>query len=604
MKILHYLKLSVSITVLCFALNVGLYAQSSPLERRISVTANHKPLDAVLQMISTSGNFYFAYNSNIINRDSIVSISVNNKQVKEVLSILFPVNYEYTSTANYVILRRAPLTLKVVTDKAITEEKEYIITGFVTDNATGARVKDASIYEKQHLVATLTNENGYFKLRLKSKYNKAALTVSKVNYNDTTVVIAPRYNQEIYITIVPLEKPEDIVTISPNDPPNMPDTLMIDMQNDTSAYRYTYEKKDSSQIDEVDQTAVGRFFATYTQRIQNLNIGNFIATRPYQISLTPGLSTHDKLSAQVINNASLNVLGGYTGGVSGGEVGGLFNMNRQYMQGAQVAGLFNLTGGYVSGVQVAGIYNLVLADVHGVQVAGITNTVNRSLAGVQISGIHNYTNDTLRGMQIAGISNFGGKVTKGVQISGILNYAKKLSGLQIGLINIADTSGGCSIGLINIVVKNGYHKLSLSYNEAIPLNVAFKSGNHNLYSILLGGMNTSSNEKLYSFGYGLGTEWSISNGFSVNPEISCQYLYLGSWDYTNLLNKFTLNFNVHIGKFASVFAGPSFNVYYSDQHEAIKDYKYNIAENYHKFTFGNAKNVTGWIGWNVGINLF
>src|SRR3954462_220283 len=123
MKSLHYLKLFTAIVTLCFVLNTALYAQS-PLERRISVMANHQPLDQVLQMISTNGNFYFAYNSNIINRDSLVTINVINKPVKEVLGILFPTNYEYTSTANYVILRRAPLTLKVVTNKAITEEKE------------------------------------------------------------------------------------------------------------------------------------------------------------------------------------------------------------------------------------------------------------------------------------------------------------------------------------------------------------------------------------------------------------------------------------------------------------------------------------------------
>src|SRR5206468_2185877 len=185
--------------------------------------------------------------------------------------------------------------------------------------------------------------------------NKAALTVSKVDYNDTTVIIAPRYNQEIYITIVPTEKPQDIVTISPYDAAHMPDTLTIDVQNDSAAYRYTYEKTDSTIV---DKTALGLFFATYSQRIQNLNIGNFIATRPFQISITPGLSTHGKLSPQVINNASLNVLGGYTGGVRGAEVGGLFNLNRRYMEGAQIAGLFNLTGSYVNGVQAAGIYNL------------------------------------------------------------------------------------------------------------------------------------------------------------------------------------------------------------------------------------------------------
>ena len=599
MKILHCLKLPAAVVSLCFFLTAASYAQT-PLDRRITVAANHQALDQVLQMISTSGNFYFAYNSNIINRDSIVSINVSNKPVKEVLNILFPANYEFTTTANYVILRRAPITLKVITNKAITQDKEYIITGFVIDDATGARVKDASIYEKQRLAATLTNENGYFKLKLKSKYNKAAITVSKMDYNDTTVIIAPRYNQEIYITIVPVEKPNDIAVISPYAAANMPDKLVVEVQNDTSAYQYTYEKKDSSRV---DKTTLGHFFATYAQRVQNLNLGNFIATRPYQISLTPGLSTHGKLSAHVINNASLNVFGGYTGGVRGGEVGGLFNMNRRYMQGAQVAGLFNLTGSYVNGAQVAGIYNLVLDDVHGVQVAGITNTVNGSLAGVQVSGIHNYIKNSVQGMQIAGISNFGGKETRGVQISGILNYTKKLSGVQIGLINIADTSSGYSIGLINIVMK-GYHKLNFSYNEVMPLNAAFKTGNHKLYSILLGGANWSTNNKLYSFGYGLGSEWSVTNAFSINPEITSQYLYRGSWDYTNLLNKFTLNFNLHFGKFASVFAGPSLNVFYSDQHEAVTGYKYNLADSYHKFSFGNTKNVSGWIGWNAGISFF
>jgi hypothetical protein len=414
------------------------------------------------------------------------------------------------------------------------------------------------------------------------------------------VIIAPRYNQEIYITIVPVEKPQDIVTISPYEASHMPDTLTIDVQNDSAAYRYTYEKTDSVKV---DRTSLGRFFATYTQRIQNLNIGNFIATRPFQISFTPGLSTHGKLSPQVINNASLNVLGGYTGGVNGGEVAGLFNMNRRYMQGGQVAGLFNLTGGYVSGAQVAGIYNLVLDNVSGAQVAGITNTVTGSLAGVQISGINNYTKNTVKGVQIAGITNFGGKETKGVQVSGILNYTKKLYGVQIGLINIADTSNGYSIGLINII-KKGYHKLSLSYNEVMPFNAAFKTGNNKLYSILLGGINTGSNDKLYSFGYGLGAEWKITNGFSINPEITSQYLYQGSWDYTNLLNKFTLNLNLRVNKFVSIFGGPSFNVFYSDQTEPVDGYKYSLAEDYHKFTFGNSEHLSGWIGWNVGVNLF
>ncbi len=51
----------------------------------------------------------------------------------------------------------------------------------------------------------------------------------------------------------------------------MPDKLVVEVENDTAAYQYTYEKKDSSRV---DKTKLGHFFATYTQRIQNLNLGN------------------------------------------------------------------------------------------------------------------------------------------------------------------------------------------------------------------------------------------------------------------------------------------------------------------------------------------
>ena len=137
---------------------------------------------------------------------------------------------------------------------------------------------------------------------------------------------------------------------------------------------------------------------------------------------------------------------------------------------------------------------------------------------------------------------------KGLQVAGVFNYAKKLKGVQFGLINIADTSDGYSIGLINIVLK-GYHKLTISTNEVVEANVAFKTGSRRLYSILLAGMNPRDKEKkLYTFGYGLGTEMGLAKWLSINPELSSQYLYLGSWKYMNLLNKLHLQLNIKFGK--------------------------------------------------------
>jgi hypothetical protein len=135
-------------------------------------------------------------------------------------------------------------------------------------------------------------------------------------------------------------------------------------------------------------------------------------------------------------------------------------------------------------------------------------------------------------------------------------------------------------------------------------NAAFKTGNRKFYSILQGGLNWGqTDEKVYSFGYGLGSEMYLGKTFSINPEISGNYLYLGSWDYWNILSKFNLNLNIRLGKYVSIFGGPSFNVYYTDQHIPIHGYKPPLPPaGFNDFNMGTG--VNGWIGWNVGINLF
>jgi hypothetical protein len=207
-------------------------------------------------------------------------------------------------------------------------------------------------------------------------------------------------------------------------------------------------------------------------------------------------------------------------------------------------------------------------------------------------------------VQIAGIMNFSNKSTDGLQVSGVINYSKRLRGVQIGLINIADTSSGYSIGLINIVLK-GYHKLSISSNDVLAINAAFKTGNSKLYSILLAGLSGGTNSKIYSFGYGLGSEIPLTKqkNFSLNPELTVQHLYLGSWDYTNLLNRFSMNLNFRINKYVSLFAGPSYSVLFADQTSPFNGFQSPlILPGNHLRNIGN--NVSGWLGWNAGINFF
>ena len=584
------------------------------LSKNVSLEVSRQRLGDVLEILSNKGDFYFSYNSKIVKKDSLVSLSARNKTLKEILDLLFNNTYEFKQSGNYVIIRKAPIRMTMVTQKAVVEEKIYLVSGHVFDEQSGVAVNEASVYEKKQLVSALTNESGFFKLKLKSsKTNTVTLFISKEFYEDTTIVIEPRHNQELTITMMPVEKAEDRVTITPQDY-LIPDSVKL---NPDTSLKTPTPTIDSANV---ERTGMGRFLLSAKQKAQSLNLANFFETRPFQVSLVPGLGSHGKMSGQVVNAFSLNVFGGYTAGTNGVEIGGLFNIDKKEVKYFQAAGIFNVVGGQVKGVQLGGINNTVLDSVEGFQAAGINNHVQGKFSGFQIGGIYNHVTDSVKGMQaagignfakkkvsgvqLAGVMNFSNKETEGVQIAGVVNYSKRLRGLQIGLINIADTSEGISIGLINIILK-GYHKLSFSTNEVMNVNAAFKTGNSKLYSILLAGVNAGATDRIYSFGFGLGTEWNLNkkHTLSLNPELTSQYLYLGSWDYTNILNKFHLNLNVKLGKYVSLFAGPSYAVFVSDQQAKIPDYRFPIPPSGYK-THSYSNTVTGWFGWNAGINFF
>lgn len=603
----------ISLVVALFVMANSAAAQG-PLSKLVSIQAQQQRLDHVLEIISHKGEFYFSFNSQIIKKDSLVSISVTEKPVKDILLQLFGPGFDFRESGQYIIIRRAPIQVKLTTRPAERQDKFYWVSGYVHDEMTGMALNNASVYEKKLLAASLTNQEGQFRIRLKSLRNhRAELTVSKEFYEDTTVTIETGKDQELTVTLMPFDAPESLVIVSPDDY-LVAEEDTIPVTEPTPVLRTS--SRDSANV---ENTRLGRFLLSAKQKAQSLNIRKFFTTRPFQVSLVPGVSTQGKLGSQVINNVSLNVLGGYTAGTNGGEAGGLFNINQKDARYFQAAGVFNVVGGEVTGMQSAGVTNLVLRSVTGMQSAGVGNFVKGSVIGFQAAGVYNHVADSIIGFQAAGVGNFvrnNGKGfqaagvanivardMEGVQVAGVFNYAKKLKGLQIGLINIADTSEGYSIGLINIVMK-GYHKLAISSNELMWLNAAFKTGNRKFYSILMGGVNPESGRRLYSFGYGLGSELYLSKKkwLSVNPELSSQYLYRGSWDYSNILNRFNLNFTIHLGRHFALFGGPVYSVFYSDQTTAISGYQFEVPRYGDVHSFSNR--VTGWIGWNAGIHLF
>lgn len=581
------------------------------LNREIYANIRQQRLDDALSIISNIAEFNFSYNSNIIKRDSLVNLTAGYYTIREALTQLLGSGYEYKESGNYIILRLVAIKLTSIVQQSPGTDNNIVITGYIVNGETGEKISNASIYEPLHLVSSLSDAQGKFSIKLKSRHRSASLSVSKDFFEDTTVTIRPAYNMQLEIALIPV--------------------VNANIQSTSGIYQTTGDGLEIPRLDTgnipdierqraVEQTRLARLFLTAKQKAQSLNIRDFFTEKSIQVSIVPGLSTNGNMSSQVISKFSFNVLGGYTGGVEVAELGGIFNINRKNTQFVQAAGVFNLTGGNAKGVQVAGVHNTVLQQMNGIQVGGVSNHVKSNVTGAQIAGVSNITGHDvnglqlagvsnhnkgrLKGMQLSGVGNFNKKEVDGIQLSGIVNYTRKLNGVQIGLINIADSSDGYSIGLINIVLK-GYHKLSIYTNETTNMNIAFKTGSSKLYSILQAGTNAGNkNGKLYTAGYGLGTDIKLLPWLSVSPELSASLAYLGEWEYTNLLNRFNLQFNAGIGKKISLFAGPAFTLYYSNQTAAVDGYKNPAIYSAAKRNMFNNNRLSGWIGWNAGINLF
>lgn len=285
------------------------------LSKGVSLNVKQEKVGNVLQMLSKAGGFYFSYNGVLFRQDSLVNLNVRNVPVREVLDHLFDGKVDYKENAEYIILRYAVNHLTIEAEHIANGDNEYAISGYVVDTRTGNKVKQASVYEKKLLQAALTDNSGYFTLRFRGEHSGVILTASKETYRDTALV------------------------------------FLADINIKPGKYEDPDKEKGAFFSNTFGGRGIWRFLLSSKQRIQNLNIPDFLAQTPFQASFTPGLSSHGSMSSSVVNKASLNILGGYTAGTNGFEIAGVFNLTKGDIKKIQMAGLFNVVGGSVKGTQ-------------------------------------------------------------------------------------------------------------------------------------------------------------------------------------------------------------------------------------------------------------
>ncbi len=357
-----------------------------------------------------------------------------------------------------------------------------------------------------------------------------------------------------------------------------------------------------------------------------------------QVSLLPSMGTNTGNSPNMINNVSMNLLWGESGGVDGLELGTIMNTVNKDVKGIQMAGFGNRVGRNVTGTQVGGIFNKNDGMTRGLQAAGIINLTNHvqaaqaagavnwadgNVAGLQASGLLNRAGGDAQALQAAGLINIskgrtkaqvGGLFNKAgdveiLQIGGLMNVSTgHVKGLQVGLINISDTVSGVPIALINIV-KRGYNKVEIYGSEILHGNIQFKLGANRFYNIFHIGAQVPPGDGSYiwGLGYGIGTMTKVTPKTHFNFELMAIHISENeSWTNTlNSIGQFRFLWNHQIGRSIGFFLGPTFNMMVSQLRNAetgeIKSpvVPYTLIDE----DLDSKTNLKAWVGVNAGFRF-
>ncbi len=552
--------------------------QVDALDRKVSLRYEDVSLEEVLKSISKNYQVHFSYTNNLIPLDKRVSIRVKNQPLRLVLDELFKgANVSYQLVGDQIVLK-----YEVRKSSQLEESQPE---------------KSRPVYE--HLAPLQARKPSVAPIPPADIQSRAAdLPYRPTSDNQRHQKWLNQY----------LLKLQDLFAAS--------------------------TRKDYLPLDSVQRVAD----SLEVEAAKDDPYWNY-AERDFQITFVTPIGSNGTGSLNTVNHFSVNMIAGVAAGLDGVELGGLLNMEKDYVKGAQfsglgnlvrnkvtgfqAAGLFNVNGGYTRGVQAAGFANVVINDARAVQLAGFANVVVGNNEGTQVAGFANVTNGDVSGPQIAGFANVAsGNVhalqlagfanvasgdVEGGQISPFFNHARRVRGSQLGFLNVADSVSGVSIGFLSLI-RHGYKRVEVWGSEALFVNVAFKTGTSHFYNIFALGTQPLRDKFRWAFGYGIGTEQRLSRNLVLNLDAVSYQINENQWwtDKLNLLNQLKLTMGVRLSNRTYFFAGPTVNVQVSQLFDAEKN-RYGpelVPWHFYDHTNTNGStNVRGWVGFNAGFRF-
>ncbi|WP_258102933.1 hypothetical protein [Marinoscillum sp. MHG1-6] len=504
------------------------------LEQKLSIEFVETDSQTAINELMQASGWKFSYNPDFLPELPITK-SYSDKTMGYILNDLLGDGFQYKIRGSYLIIQHFPVQ---------HEKKSMNVKGRVVDAITGVEIPDVSVYEVNHLTASLTRQDGTYEITAPTINKFTVLAISKENYQDTVIRIS--------------ELEQNALTLELRPQTSKPDS------NDDSRFFKLLKNKEAKK--------------------HNRNI-SLQEVRPVQFSLLPVAGTNGVLSGKVANNFSLNLVAGYSHSLRGVEIGGAVNIEKADVKGVQIAGASNLVGSRVKGVQIAGATNTNLNEASGVIIGGAMNS-SGAAKGVQIAGAYNYVKYKMEGWQV----------------SGGINYAGELKGVQLGMVNIAKKADqGVMIGVLNIS-KTGLLRLELENNDLTQYNLNLKSGVYKFYSILSAGISPCGSNPLWGYGMGFGSQILNKEKYYFGAETTVNTLFPLERHISGVTQdqRLALLFGYKFFEHLSINAGPVLH-YYIFTNKQPQNQEFYDRLGSRPLAEGNNQKL--WIGYRVAIGF-
>jgi len=190
------MKLKISILIILVSLGNIFASNTYSQTAKVTLNAENKTLEQVMDEIEQQSEFYFIFNQTQIDFEKVLTVKADNTSIDEILTNLFSgTNIHYAILDRKILLLTEPLKKNLLTTALDYKQQQVTVSGTITDARTGEGMPGVNIQVKGTTIGTTSNVDGKYLLNVPDK--DATLIFSFIGYITQEIPLNGRNTIEV-----------------------------------------------------------------------------------------------------------------------------------------------------------------------------------------------------------------------------------------------------------------------------------------------------------------------------------------------------------------------------------------------------------------------